>query len=145
MGLPVLAIAVALTRYHLYDIDRIISRSISYVIVTGVLFAAFAATTLTLQRLLTGAFAAGGELDPWVVAASTLLAAALFNPVRSRVQAAVDRRFHRERYDTSRIVAGFSARLRDQLDLQTVSGELASTATHALEPSTTAVWLRPRA
>jgi hypothetical protein len=145
MGLPVLAIALAITRYHLYDIDRIISRTISYATVTAVLFAAFAATTIGLQRIVTGAFLSGDELEPWVVAASTLLVAALFNPVRRRVQSAVDRRFHRARYDSAGIVAGFSGRLRGQLDLPTVSRELAATTAHALEPSTTAVWLRPRA
>lgn len=144
MGLPVLAIAIALTRYHLYEIDRIVSRSISYVILTGVLFAAFGTTTLVLQRLVSSAVAPGGELEPWVVAASTLVVAALFNPVRTRVQAAVDRRFNRERYDAAGIVAGFSARLRGQIDLPTVSHELAATTARALEPSTTAVWLRPR-
>lgn len=144
MGLPVLAIAVAITRYHLYDIDRIISRSISYATVTAVLFAVFAATTLLLQRLVTGAFAAGTDPEPWVVAASTLLVAALFHPVRIRVQSAVDRRFHRERYDAAAIVAGFSGRLRNQLDLPTVTGELCVTTGQALEPVTTGVWLRAR-
>lgn len=145
MGLPVFAIAVAITRYHLYEIDRIVSRSISYVILTAVLFAAFGATTLVLQRLVSSAVAPGGELEPWVVAASTLVVAALFNPVRTRVQAVVDRRFNRERYDSAGIVAGFAGRLRGQIDLPTVSRELAATTAHALEPSTTAVWLRPRA
>lgn len=142
MGLPVLAIAIAITRYHLYEIDRIIGRTISYAAVTGVLFAVFVASTLLLQRAVTGAFNSGRELEPWVVAASTLIVAALFNPVRVRVQSAVDRRFHRERYDTARIVAAFSGRLRDELDLPTVTGELRATTGQALEPVTTGVWLR---
>ena len=79
-----------------------------------------------------------------VIAISPLVVAALFNPLRRRVQSAVDRRFNRERYDTARIVAGFSGRLRDQLDLPTVSGELRTTTTLALEPASTDVWLRPR-
>ena len=78
------------------------------------------------------------------MAASTLVVAALFNPVRTRIQAAVDRRFHRERYDSAGIVAGFAGRLRGEIDLPTVSRELASTTAHALEPSTTAVWLRAK-
>ena len=144
LGLPAIAIAIAISRYHLYEIDRIVSRSITYVVLTAVLFVAFAATTLLLQRLVSSAVAPNGEVEPWVVAASTLVVAALFNPVRTRVQAAVDRRFHRERYDSAGIVAGFAGRLRGQIDLPTVSRELASTAAHALEPSTTAVWLRSR-
>ncbi len=145
IGLPVLAVAVAITRYHLYDIDRIVSRSIAYLLVTTVLVAVFASIVLLLQGLISGAVAAPGtELDPRVVAISTLVVAALFNPLRRRVQSAVDRRFNREHYDTARIVAGFSGRLRDQLDLPTVSGELRTTTTRALEPAATAVWLRRR-
>lgn len=144
LGLPAVAIAVAITRYHLYEIDRIVSRSITYVVLTGVLFTAFAATTLLLQRLVTSAVSPAGELEPWVVAASTLVVAALFNPVRTRVQAVVDRRFHRGRYDSAGIVAGFAGRLRGEIDLPTVSRELASTTSRALEPSTTSVWLRTR-
>ena len=146
MGLPVLAVGVAITRYHLYDIDRIVSRSISYLVVTAVLVTIFASLTLIMQTLISLAVAAPGtSLDPRVVALSTLVVAALFNPLRGRVQSVVDRRFHRERYDAARIVAGFSGRLRDQLDLTTVSGELRATTTRALEPSTTGVWLRARA
>ena len=146
MGLPILAVAVAITRYHLYDIDRIVSRSISYLVVTAVLVAIFAGLTLVMQAIISLAVAAPGtSLDPRVIAVSTLVVAALFNPLRARVQAIVDRRFHRERYDSERIVAGFSGRLRDQVDLTTVSDELRDTTIRALEPSTTGVWLRTRA
>jgi hypothetical protein len=145
MMLPVLAIGIAITRYHLYDIDRIVSRSISYVVVTVVLFVVFGGLTLLLQGLITGAAARPGEpIDPRVVAASTLVVAALFNPVRVRVQRAVDRRFHRARYDTERTVAGFAGRLRDHLDLPTLTGELRQATINAVEPTTTAVWLRAR-
>ncbi len=100
---------------------------------------------LGLQALISGAVARPGTaLDPRVVAVSTLAVAALFTPVRSRVQSIVDRRFNRERYDAAWIVAGFSGRLRDQLDLPTVSAELRSTATQTLQPTTTGVWLRAR-
>jgi hypothetical protein len=144
-SLPILAIAVAITRYHLYDIDRIVSSSISYLVVTAVLLSIFAGLILVMQSLLSGAVAApGAELDPRVVAASTLAVAALFNPLRVRVQSVVDRRFHRARYDATRIVAGFSGRLRDELDLPTVSGELRATTAQALEPAMTGVWLRER-
>lgn len=145
-GLPVLAIAVAITRYHLYDIDRIISRSISYLVVTAVLVAVFAAIVLALQAAISSAVAGPGTaLDPRVVAISTLAVAALFNPLRNRVQTAVDRRFHRQRYDSGRLVAGFGGRMRDQVDLSTVRRELRATTVEALEPATTGVWLRSRA
>ena len=136
--LPVFAIAVAITRYHLYDIDRIVSRSIGYAVVTAVLFATFFAVTVGLQRVLGDVV---GE-SPIVVAASTLVVAALFQPLRTRVQRTVDRRFHRARYDAERTVAGFSGRLRDELDLPTLAAELRRTTAEAVEPSTTTVWLR---
>ncbi len=145
-GLPVLAIAIAITRYHLYDIDRIISRSISYLVVTTVLVAVFAAIVLALQAAISSAVAGPGTaLDPRVVAISTLAVAALFNPLRNRVQTIVDRRFHRQRYDSGRLVAGFGGRMRDQVDLPTVRRELRATTVEALEPATTGVWLRGRA
>jgi hypothetical protein len=144
LGLPVFAVAIAITRYHLYDIDRIVSQSISYALVTALLVAVFGALTLILQGLVTGAVAGPSTtLDPRVVAASTLVVAALFNPVRLRVQSAVDRRFHRARYDAERTVAGFAGRLRDELDLPTLTDELRDTTIEAVAPSTTTVWLRP--
>ena len=107
LGLPVAAIAIAITRYHLYDIDRILTRSISYLIVTAVLVMVFATVVLLLQAAISVAVAApGSALDPRVVAVSTLTVAALFEPLRSRVQTAVDRRFHRQRYDSGRLVDG---------------------------------------
>jgi hypothetical protein len=143
LGLPVFAVAIAITRYHLYDIDRIVSQSISYVLVTALLLSVFGGLILILQSLVSGVVASpGSTLDPRVVAASTLVVAALFNPVRMRVQAAVDRRFHRARYDAERTVAGFAGRLRDELDLGTLTGELRRTTTDAVEPTATAVWLR---
>ena len=145
IGLPVLAIAIAITRYHLYDIDRIVSSSITYGVVSAMLLGVFVALILIMPSIVSGVLATpGSELDPRVVAISTLVVAALFDPVRRRVQSAVDRRFHRARYDATRIVAGFSGRLRDQLDLPTVSGELRATTVRALEPASTGVWLRPR-
>ena len=136
--LPPVAIGIAITRYHLYDIDRIVSRTIGYGLVTAVLFAVFGAVNIGLQGLLNAA--TGNE--PLVVAGSTLLVAALFNPVRIRVQAVVDRRFNRARYDAERTVERFSGRLRDELDLATLAGELQRTSVAAVEPATSAVWLR---
>ena len=141
--LPVLAIAIAITRYHLYDIDRIVSRSIGYAVVSLVLFSAFAGLALLMQSLISGVIAEpGSELDPRVVAASTLAVAALFNPLRTRVQRTVDRRFHRARYDAERTVGGFAGRLRDNLDLPTLTSELRRTTVETVEPTATGIWLR---
>jgi len=138
-----IAIGIAITRYHLYDIDRIVSRSISYALVSAILFAVFGSLILVLQSAISGAVARpGGPIDPAVVAASTLLVAALFNPLRRRVQTVVDRRFHRAHYDAERTVEGFAGRLRDQLDLPTLTGELRRAALEAVEPTTSAVWIR---
>jgi hypothetical protein len=136
--LPVAAVAVAITRYHLYDIDRIVSRTIGYAIVTAILFGVFALVNLGLQTVLSGVVGS----PPLLVAASTLTVAALFNPLRRRVQTAVDRRFHRSHYDAQLTVDGFAGRLRDQLDLTTLSTELRQTTVEAVEPSATGIWLR---
>ncbi len=136
--LPVLAIGIAVTRYHLYDIDRIVSQGIAYTIITVALFGVVAIGVVALPVVLTPQL--GG--DGLAVAASTLFAAILFQPLRTRVQRAVDRRFHRSRYDAERTVDGFAARLRDQLDLPTLTHDLRRTANEAVEPATTGVWLR---
>ncbi|MEP6639482.1 MAG: hypothetical protein ABJC39_09045 [Chloroflexota bacterium] len=136
--LPPFAIGIAILRYRLYDIDRIVSNTVAYAAVTVVLFAVFALVNLALQNALNGV--TNGDGLP--VAFSTLVAAALFNPVRVRVQRAVDRRFHRAHYDAELMVAAFATRLRDELDLRTLADELAATTTRAVEPSMTSVWLR---
>ena len=136
--LPPIAIAVAILRYRLYDIDRIISNAIGYGLVTVVLFAVFAVVNVALVS----------QVSPLVndegiaVAASTLLVAAMFNPLRTRVQSAVDRRFHRARYDADRLVHDFATRLRDELDLGTLATDLATTTARAVEPTSAALWLR---
>jgi hypothetical protein len=135
---PVLAIGIAVTRYHLYEIDRIVSRGIAYSIVTVTLFVVIAIGVVTLPVVLTPQFGGNGL----AVAASTLFAAILFQPLRTRVQRVVDRRFHRSRYDAERTVDGFAARLRDQLDLPTLTLDLRRTANDAVEPASTDVWLR---
>jgi MFS family permease len=139
--LPAIAIAIAITRYRLYDIDRIISRSIAYATVSVVLLTVLGIGIVGLQWILTPV--TGG--DGLAVAGSTLVVATLFNPLRTRVQSRVDRRFHRARYDTDLTIQRFSGRLRDELDLTTLTGELQRATMTAVEPASTAVWLRSAA
>lgn len=133
------AVAVAVTRYRLYEIDRFLSRTVSYGVLTLLLLGIYLVAVLGLGvvvRGLTGG--AGGDL---VVGLSTLIVAALFLPLRRRVQTAVDRRFNRARYDALRTVESFSSRLRDELDLLALEGELQQVVTATLQPAWTAVWI----
>jgi hypothetical protein len=133
VALPV-AIGVAILKYRLYDIDRIISRTLAYAIITGLLIGVYAGLVLLATHVL--AFQ-----GPVAVAAATLAAAALFAPVRRRVQLVVDRRFNRARYDADRTLAAFSARLTGAADLDSVRGDLAATVQAALEPAHVSVWV----
>jgi MFS family permease len=134
-ALPV-SIGVGILRYRLYDIDRIISRTLAYTIITGLLIGVYAGLVLLATDVL--------EVHSSVaVAASTLAAAALFNPVRRRVQRAVARRFNRARYDADRTVAAFAARLKDAVDLDSVRNDLAGVVLQTLEPAHLSVWVRP--
>jgi len=135
-----LATAVAILRYRLFDIDRIISRTVSYATVTGILALVFVGTILVLQTLL-ASLLRGSSV---AVAASTLVVAALFQPLRRWVQAAVDRRFNRARYDAERTVAAFGAGLRDQVDLGVLRHDLLATIDLTLQPTRADVWLRGR-
>jgi len=132
------AIGIAIARYRLFEIDRIISRSISYGLISVVLLAAYVALVLFLQGPLGGLF--GG--DAVAVAASTLVVAALFQPLRRRVQRIVDRRFDRARFDAEAMATAFADRLRDEVDLGTVVADLESTVGSALRPNDTGLWLR---
>jgi hypothetical protein len=135
-ALPV-CIGVAILKYRLYDIDRIISRTLAYAIVTSLLVGVYAGLVLLATEVL--------KLHSTVaVAAATLAAAALFNPVRRQVQLRVDRRFHRTRYDADRMVAGFAARLKDTVDLDSVRDDLADVVHQALEPAHISVWVSRR-
>jgi hypothetical protein len=136
IALPV-TLGVAILKYRLYDIDRIISRTLAYAIVTGLLVGIYAGLVLLAQQVL--------RLHSTVaVAAATLAAAALFHPVRLRVQRAVDRRFNRTRYDADRAIAEFAARLQDAVDLDAVRGDLTGVVQAALEPAHVSVWTVPR-
>ena len=132
-----LGIGVAVLRYRLFDIDRIISRTLAYAIVTGLLVGVYAGLVLLAGRVVS-------ITAPVAVAASTLAAAALFNPLRRRVQRVVDRRFNRARYDAGRTVAAFAARLQDTVDLDSVRDDLAGVVQQALEPAHVSVWLSQR-
>jgi hypothetical protein len=136
MALLPLAIAASIARYRLYDLDRIISRTLAYALLTVLLGGGYAAAVLGLGQLL-------GQHPPLVVATATLAVAALFQPARRRVQQAVDRRFDRRRYDAAQTIQAFSTRLRQQLDLDTLSAELLTVVDQTMQPTRTALWLRP--
>jgi hypothetical protein len=136
--LPV-AVGVAMLRYRLYEIDRIVSRTVSYGLLSAALVGLYLLVVTLLRPLLeplTGSSALA-------VAASTLAVAAVFNPARRRLQAAVDRRFDRARYDAGRAVDAFAARLRDQVDLDEITASLCDTVAATVAPGRVAVWLRP--
>jgi hypothetical protein len=134
--LPPLAVGVAVLRYRLYDLDRVISRTLTYALLTLLLALGYAAVVLGLGRLLSE------EGSSLVVAAATLAAVAAFSPLRRRVQALVDRRFNRRRYDAARTVEGFVARLRDQVDLDALHGELLAVVDQTMQPTRASLWLR---
>ena len=136
VALPV-SIGVGILKYRLYDIDRIISRTLAYAIVTGLLAGLYAGLVLLATEVLR-------VHTPVAVAASTLAAAALFSPLRRRVQRVVDRRFNRTRYDADQTVAAFAARLKDAVDLDAIRDDLAGVVHQALEPAQVSVWISER-
>jgi len=135
--LPVV-IGIAVLRYRLYDIDRIVSRTVSYGLVTGILAAVFGVAVLVLSGIL----ARFGQSDSIAVAASTLAVFAIFQPVLRRVRHRVDRRFNRARYDAERTAASFATRLRDEVDITTVAADLRETVQDAVRPTDLALWIR---
>jgi hypothetical protein len=132
---PPLAIAVAVLRYRLWDLDRLVSRTVTYALVTALLVVPYLLILPATSQLASGS----GSL---AVAAATLAVAALFQPLRRRVQQLVDRRFNRRRYDAARTVEGFAARLRDQVDLDAVGGELLAVVDQTMQPARASLWLR---
>jgi hypothetical protein len=130
-----LATGAAILRYRLYDLDRIISRTLAYGLLTVLLGGGYATVVLVLGPLL-------GQDSSLVVAGATLAVAAVFQPARRRIQHAVDRRFNRRRYDAARTIAAFSARLRDELDLDTLSAEVLAVVEQTMQPAQAWLWLR---
>jgi hypothetical protein len=137
--LPVAA-GIAILRYRLYDIDRLISRTLVYGLLTAVLGLVYAGAVLMLGQLFGGV-----TQDPpsWAVAGATLAVAALFQPARRRIQQVVDRRFNRRRHDVAKTIEAFSTRLRDEIDLDTLAGELLAVVDQTMEPTSASLWLRP--
>ncbi|MET0833411.1 MAG: hypothetical protein ABWZ62_05490 [Actinomycetota bacterium] len=133
-----LATGAAILRYRLYDLDRIISRTLAYGLLTVLLGLGYAAVVLGLGRLLP-------EGSSLVVAAATLAVAALFQPLRRRLQAVVDRRFNRRRHDAARVIEEFGARLRDQVDLDTLTAEVLAVVDQTMQPTRASLWLRSQA
>jgi hypothetical protein len=131
-----LATGAAILRYRLYDLDRIVSRTLAYGLLTVVLGGGYTGVVLGLGQLL-------GRDSSLVVAVATLALAAAVQPARRRVQQAVDRRFNRRRYDAARTIAGFSARLRQQVDLDTLTAELLGVVQQTMQPTSASLWLRP--
>jgi hypothetical protein len=140
-GVPV-AIGIAVLRHRLYDIDRLIHRTLVYGLLTGTLGLVYAGVVLVLGQLFGGVTS---NPPPWVVAGATLAVAALFQPARRRIQAAVDRRFNRRHYDAAKTIEAFAARLREEVDLDTLTAELLEVVHQTIQPTTASLWLRQSA
>jgi hypothetical protein len=132
-----MAMGVGILKYHLYDIDRIISRTLAYAIITGALVGVYAGLVLLATQVL-------GLHSAVAVAVATLAAAALFAPLRRRVQRVVDRRFNRARYDADRTVTAFASRLKDAVDLDMIRGDLATVVQQTMEPAHISLWMNER-
>jgi len=137
--LPIAA-GIAILRYRLYDIDRLINRTLVYGWLTAILGLVYAAAVLVLGQVFGGV---GRDPPSWAVAGATLTVAALFQPARHRIQQAVDRRFNRRKYDAAETIGAFGARLRDQVDLGTLSTDLLAVVGQTMEPTQASLWLRP--
>jgi hypothetical protein len=133
-------IGLAVLKYRLYDIDRVISRTLAYALLTALLAGLYTVVVLVLGQLFGGI---SRQPPSWAVAAATLAVASLFQPARRRIQAVVDRRFNRRKYDAARTVETFSARLRNEVDLDTLSAELLAVVDQTMQPTTASLWLQP--
>jgi hypothetical protein len=134
------AVAMAILKYRLYDIDRLISRTLTYGLLTAILGFGYVGAVLVLGQL---SGAVGREPPSWAVAGATLLVAAVFQPARRRIQQVVDRRFNRRKYDAARTVEAFSLRLREEVDLDALTAELLAVIDQTMQPTRSSLWLRP--
>jgi hypothetical protein len=139
IALPV-SVGIAVLRYRLYDIDRLINRTLVYGLLTALLAGVYAAVVLVLGQVFGGV---GGDPPSWAVAGATLVVAALFQPARRRIQGVVDRRFNRRKYNAARTLEAFAVRLRNQVDLDSLSAELVAVVDNTMQPTAVSLWLRP--
>jgi hypothetical protein len=135
-----ISVGIAILRYRLYEIDRIINRTLVYGLLTAVLGLGYASAVLVFGQLFGGVT---GDPPTWAIAGATLAVAALFQPARRRIQTAVDRRFNRRKYNTATTIQAFSTRLRDQIDLDTLTTELLAVVDQTMQPTEASLWLRP--
>jgi hypothetical protein len=142
IALVPVAAGIAILRYRLYDIDRLINRTLVYGLLTAILGLVYAAAVLVLGQLFGGV---AGNPPSWAVAGATLSVWALFRPARARIQAVVDRRFDRRKYDAAKTVEAFSVRLRDEVDLDALTAELLVVVDQTIQPTRASLWLRPAA
>jgi hypothetical protein len=133
-------LGIGILRYRLWDIDRLVNRTLVYGLLTALLGVVYAGLVLALGQLFGGI---GTDTPSWAVAGATLAVAALFQPARRHIQRAVDRRFNRRKYNAAKTIEAFSARLRDQIDLDTLSAELLTAVDQTMQPTTASLWLRP--
>jgi hypothetical protein len=138
LTLPI-SIGIAILRYRLWDIDRIINRTLVYVILTVILLAIYLGLIFALQYLLSGITNQNNDV---AIVVSTLTIAAIFQPLRHRIQRIIDRRFYRSKYDAAKIIANFNSKLRDEVDLDTLKEHLVAVAQETMQPEHVSLWLR---
>jgi hypothetical protein len=141
LGLPIFT-GIAIVKHHLYDIDVLINRTLVYGSLTTLLVAVYVGGIVLSQRIIVG-LTGHEELPQLAIVASTLMIAALFAPLRRRIQATIDRRFYRRKYDAAKMLSAFNTRLRDETDLGTLSDELIRVVKETMQPEHVSLWLRP--